>query len=77
MVQNICDRHILKDNSWMCILHQYHKVSGLKASTMMCRKQDENPLAVVKEYEIIMLKYNGKACRLDLLYFCAPEDIIL
>ncbi len=33
--------------------------------------------SVVKEYEIIMFKYNGKACRLYLLFFCAPEDIIL
>ncbi len=32
---------------------------------------------VMKEYEIIMLKYNGKSCRLYLLFFCAPEDIIL
>ncbi len=29
----------LKDNSWMCILHQYHKVSGLKACTAMCRSE--------------------------------------
>ncbi len=35
-------------------------------------------LAVMNEYEIITtLKYNGKACRLYLLCFCAPEDIIL
>ncbi len=33
--------------------------------------------AVVKEYEIITLKYNGKECRLDLLFICASEDIIL
>ncbi len=33
--------------------------------------------SVVKEYEIITLKYNGKACRLYLLFFCALEDIIL
>ncbi len=33
--------------------------------------------SVVKEYEIITLKYNGKACRLYLLFFCAPENIIL
>ncbi len=33
--------------------------------------------AVVKECKIIMLKYTGKACRLDLLYSSAPEDIIL
>ncbi len=26
----------LKDNSWMSILHQYHKVSELKACTAMC-----------------------------------------
>ncbi len=32
--------------------------------------------AVMKEYEIITLKYNGKECRLDLLFFCASEDII-
>ncbi|MBL0687314.1 MAG: ABC transporter ATP-binding protein [Sulfurospirillum sp.] len=31
---NICERHrTLKDNSWMCILHQYHKASRLKACT--------------------------------------------
>ncbi len=31
MVRNLCDRHhILKDNSWMCILHQYHKAIGLQ-----------------------------------------------
>ncbi len=35
----ICDRHrTLKDNSWMYILHQYHKASGLKACTM-CRSE--------------------------------------
>ncbi len=34
-------------------------------------------LAVLKEYEIIMLKYNGKACRLDLLCFCASKDVTL
>ncbi len=33
-------------------------------------------LAVMKEYEIIMLIYNTKTCRLDLC-FSAPEDIIL
>ncbi len=33
--------------------------------------------SVVKEYEIITLKYNGRACRLYLLFFCAPADIIL
>ncbi len=27
----------------------------------------------LKEYEIIMLIYNRKACRLDLLPFCAPR----
>ncbi len=34
-------------------------------------------MALVKEYEIITLKYIGKACRLYLLLFCAPENIIL
>ncbi len=30
----LCDRHrILKENSWMCILHQHHKASGLKSYT--------------------------------------------
>ncbi len=39
MVRYRCDRHrILKENNWMCILHQYHTVSGLKSYTMMCRK---------------------------------------
>ncbi len=33
-------------------------------------------IAVVKEYEIIMLKYIGKAYMLCLLWFGAPEDII-
>ncbi len=33
--------------------------------------------SVVKEYEIITLKYSGKVCRLYLLFFCTPEDIIL
>ncbi len=27
-----------KENSWTCILHQYHKASTLKSYTMMCRK---------------------------------------
>ncbi len=80
----------LKDNSWMCILHQYHKASGLKACTATCLSEKKyliNPCfspggrggggSVVKEYEIITLEYNGKACRLYLLFFCAPEDIIL
>ncbi len=31
----------------------------------------------LKEYEIIMLIYKIKTCRLDLLCFCAPEDIII
>ncbi len=81
----------------MCILHQYHKASGLKACTAMCRIQnkcrkyiylfqnggahvflrdDGGGSSIVKEYEIITLKYNGKACRLYLLFFCAPVDII-
>ncbi len=34
-------------------------------------------IAVMKEYEIITLKYDGKPCRLYLLYFGASEDIIL
>ncbi len=34
-------------------------------------------IAVAKEYEIITLKYDGKTCRLYLLYFGASEDIIL
>ncbi len=29
----------LKDNSCMCILHQYHKMNGLKACTAMCRSE--------------------------------------
>ncbi len=33
--------------------------------------------AVMKEYEIITLKYKIKTCRLDLLCFCAPANIIL
>ncbi len=31
----------------------------------------------LKEYEIIMLIYNRKSCRLDLLSYCAREDIKL
>ncbi len=89
MARNRCDRHIiLKDNSWICILHQYHKANGLKACTAMCRNYAVNIilliqdggthggrgcLAVMKEYEIITLKYNGKACRLYLLCFCASR----
>ncbi len=36
-------------------------------------------MAIIKKYEIIMimLKYNGNACRLYLLCFGAPDDIIL
>ncbi len=34
-------------------------------------------LQILKEYEIITLIYNRKSCRLDLLSYCAPEDIIL
>ncbi len=34
-------------------------------------------IAVMKEYEIITLKYDGKACRLYLLYLGAFKDIIL
>ncbi len=34
-------------------------------------------IAEVKEYEIITSKYIGKACGLYLLFFCAPENIIL
>ncbi len=33
-------------------------------------------LAVMKEYEIIPLKYIRKACRLCLLCFGPPDDII-
>ncbi len=33
--------------------------------------------AVVNKYEIIMLKYIVKACRLCLLCFGGPDDIIL
>ncbi len=81
MVRNLCDRHrTLKDISWIWILHQYHKASGLKACTAMCRSEkkcrkcisliqnggahvflrEEEGSSVVKEYEIITLKYNGK-----------------
>ncbi len=71
----------------MSILHQYHKVSGLKACTAMCRSEKKwgnifkmagdrfvvhvsstfwggGGIAVMKEYEIITLKYIGKACML-------------
>ncbi len=34
-------------------------------------------IAVMREYETITVKYNGKACRLYLLYFVASKDIIL
>ncbi len=34
-------------------------------------------IAVMKEYEIITLKYDGKACRLYLFYCGPSEDIIL
>ncbi len=85
----------------MSILHQYHKASGLKAWTAMCRSEEKwgnifkmagdrfvvhvfsvvwerwgGGIAVVKEYEIITLKYIGKAYMLCLLWFGAPEDII-
>ncbi len=40
LLQLILDR-ILKDISWMSILHQYHKTSGLKAWTAMCRSEDK------------------------------------
>ncbi len=36
MIWNLCDRHILKDNSWMCILYHYLKASRLKSCTAMC-----------------------------------------
>ncbi len=81
----------------MCILHQYHKVSGLKLE-QRCVRSEKNEvnifhqfklampmffsweggvLAVMKEYEIITLKYIRKACRVGLIYFGASEDIIL
>ncbi len=42
MVQHLCEKYrILKDNSWMCILHQYHKASGLKVCTAMCQEREE------------------------------------
>ncbi len=48
MVRNLCDRYrILKDNSWMCILHQYYKTSRLKASTVMCREGEENGVNII------------------------------
>ncbi len=34
-------------------------------------------VAIVKEYEIIKLRYIGKTCRLCLIYIGAAEDIIL
>ncbi len=38
----ICDRHrILKDKSWMCLLHQYHKASRLKPCTAMGQEREE------------------------------------
>ncbi len=43
IVWNLCYRHhILKDNSWMCILHQYHKASGFKSCTAICLEREEN-----------------------------------
>ncbi len=39
LVQTLCDRHrILTENSWMCILNQYHKAIRLKSCTMMCQE---------------------------------------
>ncbi len=32
---------------------------------------------IMKEYEIIMLKYNGNACRLYLLCFGEPDNIVI
>ncbi len=43
MVWNLCNKHcILKDNSWMCILHQYHKASRLKSCIAMCWERERN-----------------------------------
>ncbi len=43
MVRNLCARRcILKDNSWMCILHQYHKTSWLNKSAERCVGSERN-----------------------------------
>ncbi len=56
MVRNLCDIHlIIKDICWMCILDQYHKASGLKSCTAMCREQEENGV------NIILLIQDGSA----------------
>ncbi len=49
LVRILCDRSYLKDNSWMCILHQYHKASRLKACTAMCRSEKK-----VSKYKILI-----------------------
>ncbi len=53
MAQNHSDRHrILKDNSWMCILHQYHKASMLKACTAMCQKREKNWVNIFHQFKM-------------------------
>ncbi len=47
MVQYHCDRRrILKENSWMCILHQYHNASILKVCTAMCQSERKNDVYI-------------------------------
>ncbi len=47
----------------------------MAAATFFSRRRGGGP-SFVKEYEIITLKCNGRACRLY-LFFCTPKDIIL
>ncbi len=48
-----------------CFINSRCRRSGLYSGTRPARF---SPSAIMKEYEIISLKYNGKACSLYLLF---------
>ncbi len=53
MFQHLCDRHhILKDNSWMCILHQYHKTAGLNRA-----QREENAGKYIRQIYFIISRW--------------------
>ncbi len=48
--------------------------AGIQRFADHCFYNNNNNSSILKEYEIITLTYNAKACRLDLLCFCACKE---
>ncbi len=67
----------LKDNSWMCILNQYHKASRLKVCTAMCRSEKNGITYIFNEFKMVgdtflLQRFPGVGGGGD----CCPERIL-